>query len=342
MKRYIKNVSTKVFDTLADCFSPRVGDSKYQSATKVLLDGGALNTTPYNLFSGISDDFWFWLNTEGYRTNEPLRHMLPGMPDEDIQLNFTGNKGDPVLREGFYAYRLFKEVYEHHVGKLNLGKSILDFGCGWGRIIRFFLRDVEPSMLCGCDPVKEMIDLCQQQNKWCQFTKINTKPPTPFLDNSFDLIYGYSVFSHLSEDMHKVCLLELQRILKPGGLLILTTRSRSFIERCADMRKRADLDTLNPGPRSSASAFQNTAEHLADYDAGRYCFHQLVKEGEWSYWGETAIPKAYILTQWPQSLTLVDYIDDQERSEQNVIIISKPTNQKPDVLSEAPTHHASV
>lgn len=325
--RLLKYMSTKLLDTFADRYSLRVGDSRYQAALEELIHGG-VDGTPQDHFARVSDDFWFWLNTEGCRRNQSLRQMLPAMPDEDIQLNFTGNSGDPVLREGFYAYRLFKEIYGQQVGELSQARSILDFGCGWGRIIRFFLKDVDPAHLWGCDPVQEMIDLCQLQNKWCQFVKINTKPPTPFPDNTFDFIYGYSVFSHLSEERHKSCLIELLRILKPGGLLVVTTRSRKFIKGCAKMRRRKDLNSIHSGPRSSASAFLETADFLSEYDAGRYCFHQLVQEGEWSYWGETAIPKAYVVQQWQKYFNFVDYIDDRSRSEQNVIVMRKPSVSK--------------
>lgn len=292
----------------------------YRVALERILNDAIAEKTPNQLFSGISDDFWLWLNTEGHTS---LKNIIPAMPEEDVQLGFTGAKGHSVLREGFSAYRLFKQCYEDHVGPIAHGNRILDFGCGWGRIIRFFLRDVEPSRLWGCDPVERMIDICKNDNPWCNFKIINTRPPSPFEDDTFDLIYSFSVFSHLSEEMHNVLLTELNRILRPGGLLIVTTRRRNFIEHCAEMRKRSDLDSLHEGPRSSASAFPNTRECLSEYDQGRYCFSQLVHEGEWSYWGEAAIPKDYVLKHWTRSLTFLDYVDDHRRCTQNVIVMKK-------------------
>jgi len=77
------------------------------------------------------------------------------MPDEDVQLTFTGNIGDAVLLEGFSAYRVFKELYEVYVGPLATCENVLDFGCGWGRIIRFFLKDLDSIHLWGADPATE-------------------------------------------------------------------------------------------------------------------------------------------------------------------------------------------
>jgi SAM-dependent methyltransferase len=46
-------------------------------------------------------------------------------------------------------------------------------------------------------------------------------PPLPFADNSLDLIYSMSVFTHLA-DTWSAWLLELHRVLKPGGVLLVT------------------------------------------------------------------------------------------------------------------------
>lgn len=309
-----------VSNRLAPSFAKGIA---YRAALKKILSETKPGGMPNDLFAGIGDDFWFWLNTQGYREHPSLRKILPAMPEEDVQLAFTGAKGDSVLREGFSAYTLFKQCYENHLGCIARTNGILDFGCGWGRIIRFFLRDVQPSRLWGCDPVDRMIDICKSDNSWCNFRTIGTSPPSPFRDDTFDLIYSFSVFSHLSEGMHNILLAELGRILRPGGLLIVTTRRRDFIEHCAGMRRRADLDSIHEGPRSSARAFLNTSEHLKAYDEGRYCFSQLVHEGEWAYWGEAAIPKDYVLKHWTRGLTFLDYIDDRKRCAQSVIVMRK-------------------
>jgi len=283
-------------------------------------------TNPYELFSGISDDFWLWLFTDGYRKHSSLRKVLPEMPSEDLQLHLTGSSGDATLKEAFWAYVTFKGLYEKHIGSITFCNSILDYGCGWGRIIRFFIKDIEPSKIWGCDPIPEMITICKEKNKWCNFANIGTTPPTQFQNNTFELIFSFSVFSHLSEESHKGCLVELYRILKPGGLLLITTRNRDFFEVCSQLRSNKDLDTLNAGPRSSAKAFLDTKQAQEDYDNGKYCFTQL-GEGDWSYWGETAIPKSYILNNWTQQFTFLDFIKDPNYG-QNIIAVQKPHGNK--------------
>lgn len=320
MLQRVKNLKAKLYILINRPF--------YKVAlAKMIKNGSFEKKLPNELFSGISNEFWYWLHTRGYRSSSELRSILPGTPDEDVQLMFTGSKGDTVMREGFIAYTLFKGLYTKYNGPIDQCSNILDFGCGWGRIIRFFLKDLEPSKISGCDPVEKMIDICKEQNKWCNFTKINTRPPSPYQNNTFDLIYSFSVFSHLSEEMSNSLLAELTRILKPGGMLIATTRSRDFIEHCAKLRKRKDLASLHAGPKSSAAAFLNTEESQADYDSGKYCFSQLVHEGEWSYWGDAAISKEYVVNHWTQALEFVDYVDDQKHISQNAIVMRKPIQQ---------------
>ncbi len=293
-------------------------------ALETMIKSATADSVPNELFSDASDELWFWLNTEGVRKSSALNTILPSMPSEHVQLRYTGAKGDTVLKEAFDAYTLFKETYEKEIGPLSKCRSVLDFGCGWGRITRFFMKDVDSSRIWACDPVQDMIDICRESNRWCNFDTINTRPPSPYEDDKFDLIFSFSVFSHLSEDMHKMQLDELYRILRPGGLLIVTTRQRKYIKECAAMRNLEDLESLHEGPRSSASAFLDTQEHLSDYDSGKYCFSQLVHEGEWSYWGEAAIPKEYVMKHWTKRFTFRDFIDDETRCAQCVVVLKKP------------------
>jgi Methyltransferase domain len=75
--------------------------------------------------------------------------------------------------------------------------SVLEFGCGWGRIIRLFTRDVEPQRLWGIDCLPVAIDTCKQTNPYARFELVDPFPPTRLPSDAVDLVYAYSVFSHL-------------------------------------------------------------------------------------------------------------------------------------------------
>ncbi len=301
--------------------TPMVGriSGSYQSTLDEIFAGGVEGRPLKRLFGDVSDDFWFWLFTQGYRDNEErLREILPSMPAEDIQTRFTGSAGDATLREGFSMYQLVKKVARKH-GRRPL-ETILDFGCGWGRIIRFFLREVEPRHLWGIDCFPEMIDICKRTNPWCRFAAVQPFPPTSFADDAFDVVYAYSVFSHLSEHAHLEWLTEFKRILRPGGLLIATTWAREFILRCAELRARQDRRYWVQGAKAS---FVNTEKALARFDQGEF-LHEPVGGGDVldpSFFGETCIPKGYVLNRWTWVFEFVDYIDDRGNFAQNVIVV---------------------
>ena len=296
-----------------------------------LLERSSSAARPNEIFGDVDANFWFWANTEGRRISDALRHILPSLPSSEIQTNFTGASGDATLGSGFAAYKLFKELYERNGKQLTPSSRILDYGCGWGRIIRFFLKDVEPANLFGIDCYDEMIQICKQTNQWCRFLTVDPWPPTSLSADTFDLIYCFSVFSHLSEAAHQKWLGEFQRILKPGGLFIATTRSRDFIERCASLRLESSIPRHQAGP---ALAFMDSERALNDYDNGRYCHSPASGGGvlDSSFFGNTCIPKGYVMEHWTQRFDFVDFIDDPDRCAQNVIAVEKPLiSNRPEV-----------
>jgi SAM-dependent methyltransferase len=273
------------------------------------------------LFGHVDDDFWFWVHTEGYR-NEPIIHnLLPGFPDETLQANVTGSSGDQTLNEAHSAYKYFKSIAKSQGKEVGSCEKILDFGCGWGRFLRFFLKDIDESLLYGADCDRDLIEVCKASKLKCNLEATDPYPPTYFTENVFDMIYSYSVFSHLSEDIHKKWLGEIRRILKPGGIFIATTRPRNFIENVAEIRKRTELpDNL----RGAAASFINVEQSLIDYDNGKFC-HSATGGGgirEKSFYGETCIPKEYARNEWTNFFRFVNFIDYKEHKsfDQNVII----------------------
>jgi ubiquinone/menaquinone biosynthesis C-methylase UbiE len=294
----------------------------YERLERRLIANSAAAATPQSLFGGVSDEFWFWLNTDGYRRSARLQQLLPGMPSEQIQKRFTGAAGDQTLREGFFVYRMVKQIFLEQLGQIADRHTILDFGCGWGRISRFFLKDVQPSNLWGADCVEEIIQVCRQTNRWLNAELVGTLPPTRFPNDTFDLIYCYSVFSHLSEDAHKQWLAEFHRILRPGGLFIATTRSRDFIVQCAELRGRSELPEHLEG---ASKSFPNMQQSLSDYDRGVFCHSPTGGGGilDTSFYGETCIPKAYVLNHWAKLFSIVSFIEHHKQLPQNIIVVKK-------------------
>ena len=102
------------------------------------------------------------------------------------------------------------------------GKRVLDFGCGSGRVLRQFLDEAQEAEFWGCDthgPSVEWVqeNLCPPLHCF----RNDVEPGLPLEDGHFDLVWATSVFTHIP-DIWADWLLELHRILSPGGLLVST------------------------------------------------------------------------------------------------------------------------
>jgi SAM-dependent methyltransferase len=313
LTQVVLNSAERIVDTLTERFA-------YLMRINKML-GSASVPEPHVLFGGVSEDFWLWLNTAGCRIIPGLTTVLPALPDKNLQLSTGPDTGNACVERGFKEYTLFKRIFETNNGALARCEAILDFGCGWGRLIRYFLKDVEPSRLCGIDPWGPGIEAARQTNKWCHFELSHATPPTSLPPDKFDLVYSYSVFSHLSEQVHLDWLLELKRILKPGGILIATTFPRDQILSYERLRKEgipAHDQFLNDYFKIYVRLFQNPEKWLADYDAGQFCYEDFGR-GD----GDAVIPKAYVLAHWTKHFSFVDFIDDRNLCAQNVIVVKK-------------------
>jgi SAM-dependent methyltransferase len=110
------------------------------------------------------------------------------------------------------------------------GKSVLDFGCGAGRAIRHLLDLAPECELWGSDIDPQCVDWNTQHLAPAASFVVNEEvPPLPFEDGKFDLIYALSVFTHISSHW-AAWLLELDRLLAPGGRLIVTIMSEGMCQ----------------------------------------------------------------------------------------------------------------
>jgi 2-polyprenyl-3-methyl-5-hydroxy-6-metoxy-1,4-benzoquinol methylase len=274
---------------------------------------------PFRLFHDFTEDEWLDTNIGAA---SKFAAVLPSLPPELIQRQFVGKAGDEALVEGHTLARAFKDLYREHSGPFTESKRVLDYGCGWGRITRFFLKDVAAGNLWGIDCNKDLIDFCRESNPWSCFELNDPMPPTDLPGDQFDLVFSYSVFTHLREDVHLAWLDELGRLAKPGGLLILSIRPRYFISYCATLTAVSDR---SPNPNDGLVAlFPDPERALADYDGGRFVFvpYRNSSYGDWC--GEACISRAYVEREWASRFELLDFIEDPDRFMQNLVVLRAP------------------
>ncbi|HUC17008.1 MAG TPA: class I SAM-dependent methyltransferase [Acetobacteraceae bacterium] len=128
--------------------------------------------------------------------------------------------------------------------------SIMDFGCSSGRILRHFYPEMTANQwkVTGVDVSARRIEWMRRNfPREFQVYTGSFLPIMPFEANSFDVIYGMSVFTHIKY-LWDLWLLELRRILKPGGALIQSVHTEHawdyFVDHASDPAVRDSLGSM--------------------------------------------------------------------------------------------------
>ncbi len=100
---------------------------------------------------------------------------------------------------------------------------VLDFGCGSGRVLGW-LASVRPDwQLSGCDIDADAVKWAAAALATIDIRQTSGTPPTSYADDSFDIVFAISVFTHLDRDAQRAWLQEWARITRPTGLILVTT-----------------------------------------------------------------------------------------------------------------------
>lgn len=137
------------------------------------------------------------------------------MSEED--LSFTGERFLPscereIWYEHFHRYTMAKAWVK--------GKTVLDAACGEGYGSFVLAQDARSVVGVDISPtaIKHAGKVYSQPNlEFIQSDVLNLQ----FTDNSFDVIVSFETLEHLAE--HEELLLEFKRVLKPDGVLLIST-----------------------------------------------------------------------------------------------------------------------
>lgn len=182
----------------------------------------------------LADSVSFWIHCLRQRGRN--RKFLKAHPD--FRVPPAGLAYDAYGSVNWKAYyqggrqtaELMAEVINAHAKSENL--RVLEWGCGPGRLIRHLADALQrPCELTGCDYNEASVAWCRQNLPEIRFLPNRLEPPIELEAGEFDCIYAFSVLTHLSAEAHELWRQELQRLLAPGGVLVVTTQGDAYRDR---------------------------------------------------------------------------------------------------------------
>lgn len=137
---------------------------------------------------------------------------------------------DLYLRSGINDVSGMRKILGED-GFAPMGERILEFGCSSGRMLRHLEEEARAGEVWG-------VDLHAAAIHWAQvhlsppfhFLVNTTAPHLPFEDNHFGLVFAGSVWTHIGE-LDDAWLLEIRRVLRPGGRLYVTISDEETLAR---------------------------------------------------------------------------------------------------------------
>jgi len=199
---------------------------------------------------------------------------LPPPPPKHLQVRVVGAYVPGFIESGYSICQDLGAALTPAGKRLADFPTILDFGCGCGRVIRALKSLLPTANLHGTDIDPEAIGwLTANYGRFGAFAVAPHQPPLPYADRTFDFVAGLSVFTHLPEDMQFAWLRELRRITKPGGYLVLTTHGETHYgkfpeEPLAIMKEKGFYYSdfgFNYGKSINLPDFYQTSFHSHDY-----------------------------------------------------------------------------
>lgn len=99
------------------------------------------------------------------------------------------------------------------------GDRVLDTGCGDGPFVGPLLET--GAVVTGADIAEEALRRARRRAPGARYVRVEPHGPWPFEDGAFELVWASEVIEHVADTEGWVN--EVRRVLRPGGLLLVTT-----------------------------------------------------------------------------------------------------------------------
>lgn len=179
--------------------------------------------------TGLIGPYYRWLERRSVRNLDEVVDDGRPMPPPELVVLVSGPSSRWFSERGRSDAQMFRTLAARHGADVATGLDVLDFGCGAGRIARWLAPEV-----IAAGGAFHGSDLNPRLSDWCAANLPGTyganglQPPLARGDATLDLVYAHSVLTHLTEPTASAWLAEIARVLRPGGLALLTFLDEAY------------------------------------------------------------------------------------------------------------------
>ncbi|MFH2001710.1 MAG: class I SAM-dependent methyltransferase [Planctomycetota bacterium] len=224
-------------------------------------------------------------------------------PPEKLMIRVTSVGSDFFFKAS--GIKLCNDLARHlrSFVDFNEVKTFLDWGCGPGRLTKHIIDLLPHTHVYGTDIDKEAVEWAGNNLKG-RFQSCKQDPPLDYPDDLFNMVIAISVFTHLTQRHQRLWLEEMQRIIKPGGILVATTH----------------------GPFAGRWVFPRVGEFDKVFKKGFFdgladdAMGEIASSG---YYRTTFQDYTYTRKAWGRYFEIIDYIEGGMDNFQDIYILRK-------------------
>lgn len=234
---------------------------------------------------------------------------LPLWQSEQVQQVFTMMSGPGAVRRT----QSFIDMLEADGAFAPKWKG-LDYGAGWGRIASLLLAKGTPEQLDLVDAWAKAMNYLEQgrfKNRYWKVSEILQPEEIP--ENTYNFVYAFSIFTHLSEEAFWTNLHALKKSIRSPGTVYFTVRHREFIE-----HYREHIEHLSP---------ERVDEIYATLESEGFWYTPLQTDrGADPIFGTTVVSEERLR----EALGPIEYLGRPQNQMQHVYALRKPSGQVTD------------
>jgi SAM-dependent methyltransferase len=248
-----------------------------------------------------------WLGSERLAEKTGL---LRGEPPEDVH---AMTRGALTAAGGLYEADMVVDALLSAGTRMQDVSVALDFGCSSGRVVRTLAAAYPEISFLGCDPNGPAITWASANLPGIDFFVNGSTPPLTLEDSTLDFVYAISIWSHFEPRRGLEWLGEMQRLLRPGGHLVLTTHGWGSIDHY-----------VAEGLRSPVQA-REILDSL--YRQGYWYAPEFGEEGDWGVvdpcWGTAFLSPEWLLTQLSPDWRVLEFAPARNQGNQDVYVLQR-------------------